>query len=64
MQENRALPPGAERYGLYRSGENQTRIHYYYKHKDGSLFHCVKPTLKHCRAARDAWLGKGTEVKQ
>lgn len=29
---------------------------YDYRHTDGELFSCVKPTLDACRAARDAWL--------
>ena len=28
-----------------------------YRHTDGELFSCVRPTLDACRAARDAWLG-------
>lgn len=33
-------------------------VHYDYRHIDGELFSCVKPTLDDCRAARDAWLEK------
>jgi len=32
-------------------------VQYDYRHTDGELFSCVKPTLDACRAARDAWLG-------
>ena len=35
---------------------------YDYRHYDGELFSCVKPTLEACRAARDAWLEKKSEV--
>ena len=33
-------------------------IAYDYRHTNGKLFSCVKPTLDACRAARDEWLGK------
>lgn len=32
-------------------------VQYDYRHTDGELFSCVRPTLDACRAARDAWLG-------
>jgi hypothetical protein len=31
---------------------------YDYRHTDGELFSCVKPTLAACRASRDEWLKK------
>ena len=31
-------------------------VQYDYRHTDGELFSCVKPTLADCRAARDTWL--------
>lgn len=31
-------------------------VQYDYRHTDGELFSCVRPTLDACRAARDAWL--------
>lgn len=33
-------------------------VQYDYRHTDGDLFSCVKPSLDACRAARDAWLGE------
>ncbi|KAB3744528.1 DUF3873 domain-containing protein, partial [Phocaeicola vulgatus] len=27
-----------------------------YRHTDGELFSCVKPTLEECRRLRDEWL--------
>ena len=33
-------------------------VQYDYRHTDGELFSCVKPTLDACRAARDAWLAE------
>ncbi|WP_443608078.1 DUF3873 family protein [Alistipes putredinis] len=41
------------------NGYRQTQTHlvqYDYRHTDGELFSCVKPTLDECRAARDKWL--------
>ena len=39
---------------------------YDYRHTDGELFSCVKPTLDECRATRDKWLTakRGKEDKQ
>ncbi len=34
----------------------RTLMQYDYRHTDGELFSCVKPTLDECRAARDKWL--------
>lgn len=33
---------------------------YDYRHTDGELFSCVRPTLKECRHLRDEWI-KGKE---
>ena len=37
-----------------------------FRHTDGELFSCVKPTLEECRATRDKWLTakEGKEGKQ
>ena len=35
---------------------NAPFVQYDYRHTDGELFSCVKPTLDECRAARDKWL--------
>ncbi|WP_455509713.1 DUF3873 family protein [Butyricimonas paravirosa] len=29
---------------------------YDYRHTDGELFSCVKPSLKECREAREEWI--------
>lgn len=29
---------------------------YDYRHTDGELFSCVKPTLKECREAQEEWI--------
>lgn len=33
-------------------------IIYNYRHADGALFQCIKPTLEDCRRSRDLWLEK------
>ena len=50
--------PGEEKFVKYRSVAFKGRIFYQYdyRHTDGELFSCVKPTLDECRAARDKWL--------
>ena len=51
--------PGQEQYEKFTRKVGSKRKSYYsydYRHTDGQLFSCVKPTLENCRAARDAWL--------
>ena len=50
--------PGEEKFVKYRPVAFKGRIFYQYdyRHTDGELFSCVKPTLDECRAARDKWL--------
>ena len=36
--------------------QRKTYCSYDYRHTDGQLFSCVKPTLEACRAACDEWL--------
>lgn len=50
---------GQERYETFtrKIGRKVKRyIQYDYRHTDGKLFSCVKPTLEVCRTARDEWL--------
>ena len=50
---------GTEKYERFQSGigrRRRTLVQYDYRHTDGELFACVKPTLDECRAARDKWL--------
>ena len=50
---------GTEKYEKFQTGigrRKQTLVQYDYRHTDGELFSCVKPTLDECRAARDKWL--------
>jgi hypothetical protein len=37
-------------------GKHKELCQYDYRHTDGELFSCVKPTLELCREARDNWL--------
>ena len=51
--------PGQEQYETFtmRLGRKpQRRVQYDYRHTNGRLLSCVRPTLDACRAARDAWL--------
>ena len=55
-----------EKYEKFQTGigrRKRTLVQYDYRHTDGELFSCVKPTLDECRAARDKWLNakKGKE---
>ena len=50
---------GTENYENFQTGigrRKRTLVQYDYRHTDGELFSCVKPTLVECRAARDKWL--------
>ena len=54
---------GTEKYEKFQSGigrRKRTLVQYDYRHTDGELFSCVKPTLDECRQKRDEWL-KGKE---
>ena len=50
---------GTEKYEKFQMGigrRRRTLVQYDYRHTDGELFSCVKPTLDECRTARDKWL--------
>ena len=52
---------GTEKYERFQSGigrRKRTLAQYDYRHTDGELFSCVKPTLDECRQKRDEWLKK------
>ena len=60
---------GTEKYEKFQTGigrRKRTLVQYDYRHTDGELFSCVKPTLNECRAARDKWLTvkRGKEDKR
>jgi hypothetical protein len=44
--------------GIPLRGKSRIYCQYYYRHYDGELFSCVKPTLALCRAECDKWLAK------
>jgi hypothetical protein len=53
--------PGQEQYETFtRKVGRQTRkyVAYDYRHTNGELFSCTKPTLDACRAACGEWLGR------
>lgn len=51
------LASGQEQYESFKSSiTRKTLVQYDYRHTDGQLFSCVRPTLEACRKARDAWL--------
>ncbi len=53
--------PGQEQHEIFTrkvGRQRKTYCSYDYRHIDGALFSCVKPTLEACRAARDEWLAK------
>ena len=50
---------GTEKYECFQLGigrRKRTLVQYDYRHTDGELYSCVKPTLDECRAARDKWV--------
>ena len=52
--------PGQEQYETFTckvAGKVKRYYQYDYRHTDGELFSCVKPTLTKCRDARDTWVG-------
>ncbi len=46
--------PGQEQYETFKRNR-KTYVQYDYRHPNGELFSCVRPTLEACRAARDEW---------
>ena len=58
-RESTCQSAGTENYENFQTGigrRKRTLVQYDYRHTDGELFSCVKPTLDECRAARDKWL--------
>lgn len=50
---------GTEKYESFQMSigrKRRTFVQYDYRHTDGELFACVKPTLDECRTARNKWL--------
>jgi hypothetical protein len=40
----------------YGGRQRKTYVSYDYRHTNGRLFSCVKPTLEACRSERDKWI--------
>lgn len=60
-----SLPNGREQYENFKSSATKkTYVQYDYRHTDGKLFTCIKPTLKACRQAVEAWLTKKETKKE
>ena len=56
--------PGQEQYETFMQKIGRKTKKYFaydYRHIDGELFSCVKPTLESCRAARDEWIATKKE---
>lgn len=50
---------GEEKYEEYYSDVvRRNCVQYDYRHTDGELFSCVKPTLEMCREKRDQWIAR------
>ena len=50
---------GTEKYEKFQTGigrRKRTLVPYDYRHTDGELLSCVKPTVNEGRGARDKWL--------
>ena len=50
---------GTENYENFQTGigrRKRTLVQYDYRHTDGELFSCVKPTLDECLQKRNEWL--------
>ena len=66
-EEKRMLNPkylanGQEQYEAYVSNiSRRTEVQYDYRHTNGELFSCVRPTLDACRKAKEEWLKKKTQ---
>lgn len=51
------LNKGAEQYEPCTSAiTKKILVQYCYRHIDGEIFACVRPTLEKCREARDKWI--------
>lgn len=52
---------GSENYEYFHTkttGKRRRFVQYDYRHTNGELFSCVRPTLEEARAARNGWLEK------
>lgn len=59
------LTNGQEQYTAYISNIlRNTEVQYDYRHTNGELFSCVKPTLIDCRQAKDNWINRVSKTTQ
>jgi len=59
MLNPRNLANGQEQYETFRSSTtSKAAVQYDYRHTDGELFSCVKPTLEAARQAKENWISK------
>jgi len=59
MLNPKNLANGQEQYETFMSNiTRKTAVQYDYRHTDGELFSCVKPTLEACRQAKENWINK------
>lgn len=47
---------GTEKYQTTIRRKRTTLFQYDYRHMDGELFSCVRPTLEECRHLRNEWI--------
>jgi hypothetical protein len=59
MLNPKNLTNGQEQHEAFNSRATRKKaVQYDYRHIDGELFSCVKPTLDACRQARESWISK------
>lgn len=64
MLNPKNLANGQEQHESFRSSTTKkTAVQYDYRHTDGELFSCVKPTLEACRKAKGNWISKKEGTK-
>ncbi len=65
MLNPKYLTNGQEQYTAYISNiSRNTEVQYDYRHTNGELFSCVKPTLIDCRQAKDNWINRISKTTQ
>ncbi len=59
MLNPKNLANGQEQHEAFKSNiARRKAVQYDYRHTDGELFSCVKPTLEACRKAKETWISK------
>ena len=57
------LASGQDQHETFKTATRKTAVQYDYRHANGELFSCVKPTLEACRQAKENWISKKGEAK-